>query len=561
MWINAIVADDGNDLGQAAASAYRPFAGLTLLMALCTSPAVSAAPGDLDPTFGVAGRATTDFSGTEDQGGAIALQADGRIVAVGSTLLADQIGAKDFALARFGHDGALDTTFGDGGRVVTHFPSSFFSVATSVQIQSDGRIVVAGYSDSGLVPPGSTDQQFALARYLADGSLDASFGNDGLVLTDFGAFYDFALALTIQPDGKIVAGGTRYEGSSYNDDARFALARYNTDGSLDESFGDNGKVITDAASGTDIAVSIALDSAARIVVGGSFYGTPVGSSSFGFARYAADGTLDTSFGNAGIAINNFNDAGFQLAKMHAFALQVDGKIVAAGRGTPGSGAEEFLVARYTDAGALDTDFGDNGLVDFSIGNADSEAYAVAIDRKGAILVGGESGAFGFATVTGLAFSIDDGAPAASLALARLLPDGSLDAAFGDAGIVTTRFDNDAGLADLARSIQPDASGILVGGLARSDNHAMSTFTSNADFALARYDDGYPIFADGFDPPAVAKTARPHHTARRVHAAAAPPSVIDLPVVACALFCGYRDLLRAAPTKPTHADSASVSPVR
>jgi len=522
---------------------------------------VPAAPGDLDPAFGVAGLVTTDFSGTEDQSGGSAVQADGKIVAVGSTLLAGQFGAKDFALARYLHDGSLDPAFGNGGRVTTHFPNSFFSIGTRVQIQADGKIVVAGYSDSGLMPPGSSDQQFALARYLSDGSLDPSFGDGGLVLTDFGPYYDFALALAIQPDGKIVAAGVSYAGISYIDPSAFALARYNADGSLDDGFGTGGKVTTAINDQTDVAWSIAIDAAGRLVVGGTVF---VFDGAFGIARYLPDGSLDTSFGSGGSVIDGFADAGLVQAEIAALTLQPDGKIVAAGRATPGSGAEEFVVARYADDGSRDTGFGDGGVVDFSIGDADSEAYAVAIDRKGSILVAGQSGGFGFGTVTGMAISVDAAPLPAQFVLARLLGDGTPDAGFGDAGIVTTRFPGDDGIADVIGAIHPNASGILVSGLARTDNHAMSTYSSNADFALARYDDGYPIFADGFDGAATGiqpARAPMRHAPRR---AAVAPARSEWRDFACALLCAYREpvssLFRGMAT-PVRASNASVSAQR
>jgi uncharacterized delta-60 repeat protein len=501
-----------------------------------------AAPGDLDPTFGVAGLVTTDFSGTEDQSTGSAVQADGRIVAVGSTLLAGQFGAKDFALARYLHDGSLDPGFGTGGRVTTHFPSSFFSIATRVQIQVDGKIVVAGYSDSGLTPPGGFDQQFALARYLPDGSLDPSFGDGGLVLTDFGPYYDLALALTIQPDGKIVAAGVSYAGMSYIDPSAFALARYNPDGSLDDGFGTGGKVTTAINDQTDVAWSIAIDTAGRLVVGGTVF---VGDGAFGIARYLPDGSLDTSFGSGGSVIDPFADAGFAQAEIAALTLQPDGKIVAAGRATPSSGAEALVVARYADDGSRDAGFGDGGVVDFSIGEADSEAYAVAIDRKGSILVAGQSGGFGFATVNGVAVSVDAAPLPAQFVLARLLGDGTPDAAFGNAGIVTTRFPGDDGIADVIGAIHPNANGILVSGLARTDNHAMSTYSSNADFALARYDDGYPIFADGFDgavPGIEPARSAMRHASRK---AAVAPVRSEWRDFACALLCVYREPVLSA----------------
>jgi len=527
----------------------RELRGMLLTLCMAGMPALSpppaaAAAGDLDPTFGIAGQVTTDFVGTEDQAGGMAVQADGKIVLAGSTLVPNGFGAKDFALARYTAAGALDATFGNGGRVTTHWPQSFYSVARSIKLQSDGKIVVAGYTDSGLTPPGGMNQQFAVARYLADGSVDTSFGSNGLVVTDFGEYYDLALALAIQPDGKIVAGGANWLGSGYLDPANFALARYNGDGSLDATFGDGGKVVTSLNGEADIIFGLALDAQNRIVTGGFVFGNSLGGISAGLARYLPDGTLDSTFGDGGTVITDFADAGFRSDEVAAIALQPDGKIVTAGRSQSSSAPDGLFVTRYDADGTLDDTFGEGGWVNILIGGFDTEGYAVAVDKKGSIVVGGQTGALGFATITGMAFSLDTSSTVSSFALIRLLSDGSPDASFGDAGIVTTRFANDEGYSDAIGTIDPNAHGILVAGLARSSNHDMSTFTSNADFALARYDDGYPIFADGFDPSANPGKPLKHHPLPKQHGriTAQARAHFDLRVITCALLCRLRDAL-------------------
>ncbi len=201
-------------------------AGLALSLALPL--AARAASGDLDATFGTGGKVTTDFAGNDDEAHGIAVQADGKLVTVG---VAKTSRSNDFALARYNPNGSLDATFGTGGKVTTDFAGND-DAAFAVVLQSDGKIVVAGEAKT------SRNQDFALARYNANGSLDATFGTGGKVMTDFNGDDDAAFALVLQPDGKLVAAGEAK--TSRNQD--FALARYNANGSLDATFGTGGKV-------------------------------------------------------------------------------------------------------------------------------------------------------------------------------------------------------------------------------------------------------------------------------------------------------------------------------
>jgi uncharacterized delta-60 repeat protein len=190
---------------------------LVILFLCSTLPGrTQAAAGDLDPTFGVGGKVSTDF-GADDSANDVAIQSDGKIVVVGRTFF-------NFALARYNRDGSLDPDFGSGGKVITE-ANSIVS-AQAVAIQSDGKIVVAG-QDS---------EDFATIRYNSDGTLDTSFGVGGKVVTNF-FNHDAALAIALQPDGKIIVGGGFQNARRRFD---FALARYNSDGSLDTSFGAGG---------------------------------------------------------------------------------------------------------------------------------------------------------------------------------------------------------------------------------------------------------------------------------------------------------------------------------
>src|SRR5262249_41974587 len=154
----------------------------------------------------------------------------------------------DFALARYNGDGSLDTSFGTGGEVTTVLSLADF--AESVAIQTDGKIVAAGISQQS-----ATAQDFGLARYNSDGSLDTNFGRGGKVLTDFAGSNDGAFDVAIQTDGKIVAAGFSFQ---FTASENFALARYNSNGVLDTTFGAGGKVTTDFGNTFDTGRAVAL---------------------------------------------------------------------------------------------------------------------------------------------------------------------------------------------------------------------------------------------------------------------------------------------------------------
>jgi len=399
-------------------------------------------PGDLDPSFGSGGKVTTDFATGDDDALALALQPDGKVIAVGGAG-----GANDFALARYNTDGSLDTSFGTGGKVTTDFSGG--SGASAVALQPDGRLVVAGDADI----PG-VGLNFALARYNPDGSLDLGFGNGGKVTTDFGTGFNVAYSLALQPDGKILAGG---QADIPGVGANFALARYNPDGSLDLGFGNGGKVTTDFAG--SVVYSLALQSDGKILAGGQT------GSSVGFpppldaalARYNPDGSLDSGFGSGGKVTTDFG-TGFDAA--YSLALQPDGKIVVAGvGGVPGMGID-FALVRYNPDGSLDSGFGNGGKVITDFAGFFDAARALTLQPNGKIVLAGETSISGVGS---------------SFGLVRYNPDGSLDLGFGNGGKVTTDFAGSGAARALA--LQSDGKIVAAG-------HAFIDGTG--DFALARY---------------------------------------------------------------------------
>ena len=335
------------------------------------------ADGSLDTDFDSDGIATTSIGSFDDEADAMAVQSDGKIVAAGKS---NNGSVWDFALVRYDTDGSLDTGFGTtSSGIVTTGIGSGDSQAKAVAIQSDGKIVVAGISNNG------SDDDVALARYNTDGSPDTGFGttNSGTVTTDFNSNTDQADAMAVQPDGKIVVAGISNNGS----DDDFALARYNANGTLDTGFGTSGKVTTAIGSGLDVARAVAIQLDGKIVAAGYFV-TDEGSIKIAVVRYNANGTLDTGFGTGGKVTTAIGSVS---STIYSIVIQADGKIVAAGYSHNGSGSD-FTLVRYATDGSLDTGFGttSSGIVTTGIGSGEDRALAVAIQSDNNIVVAGLS---------------------------------------------------------------------------------------------------------------------------------------------------------------------------
>ncbi len=339
------------------------------------------ADGTLDTSFGTGGKVITEFQSgglASSVAFALILQPDGKVIAGGNRAVTSGF-YYDFALARYNLDGTLDTSFGTGGKVEISFNTteqSYDSEIKDLILQPDGKIVAAGYALGQDFP---TTLEFALTRLNPDGSLDGSFDGDGKVLTTFPNQAE-AYALALQPDGKLVAAGNlRISSGRY----AFALARYNTDGSLDTSFDTDGILSTSFGTSVDGANALAIQADGKIVAGG--HATFSGSKDFALARYNVDGSLDAGFdgdGKATTAISTGTD------KIHSLLVQPDGKIMAAGE-AGANDFSDFTLARYGSNGSLDTSFGNAGklLIDFSNGDTDI-AYALTRLPDGKLLLGG-----------------------------------------------------------------------------------------------------------------------------------------------------------------------------
>jgi uncharacterized delta-60 repeat protein len=445
---------------RAAHGAVRRFQAFAAALALTFSVATPAAPGELDPAFGRGGRMLTDFGLSTDIAYAVALQPDGKIVVAGTAYTNNDFSGEDFALARYNTNGTLDRSFGINGRVTTDFPG-LAAVISAVLVQPDGKIVVAG----GAFPLFTFLGDIKLARYNPNGSLDQGFGNGGIVTTDFDGHGSYAFSLALQPDGKIVAAGTSFVAFSSDDssDTDFALLRYNADGSPDTTFGSsgNGRVSTDFDGFNDDAFAVLIRPDGKIVVAGSAK-NPADFYDFALVRYGANGAPDTSFGAAGKVHTDFGGHNFDRA--HAAALQPDGKIVAAGFASSPFGTMKFAVARYRANGAIDTSFSADGKTQIDFGSCCASAHSVLVQAADNKLI-----------VVGYPNSESSDS---DFTLARLNPNGTLDAGFGNGGKVRTSFGDLNGGAQGA-VLQPDGKIVAVG--------FQATNTPKwAQFALARY---------------------------------------------------------------------------
>ena len=423
------------------------------------------------------GIVTTSFGIHRDEAHGIALQSDGKILAAG-------YGGDDFAVARYNADGSLDTSFSGDGKLTTAIGSSQDN-AYSIAVQADGKILVAGKAYIGAtgivltsVGGSSADWSSALVRYNPDGSLDTTFSGDGKLTTTFGSNDTIGRSLAVQADGKILLAG--YSGGTHSN---FALLRYNTNGSLDTSFDADGGVTTDIGyDSNDYGNAVAVQADGRIVVVGSSSGD------FAVARYNSNGSLDTSFSGDGrltTAIGTGDDVG------NCLALQADGKILVAGSSHDGSYGY-FAVVRYHADGSLDAGFGGDGMVTTAIGSAYDWVGGVALQADGKIVVAGSSW-------NGRDYDV---------ALVRYNSDGSIDTSFNGDGIVTTDV-NAVDNSGYGVAVQADGKIVVTG-----ESHKASSPYSDSDFVVIRYNSDGSIDSSFESAPTT-------NAARLFHAGGAP----------------------------------------
>ena len=389
--------------------------------ALASGSTTSFTTASTPPLAGGNGYIQTYPTDDEYSAKSVAIQSDGKIIVTGDNNVR-------LLLARFDADGLADTThFGTNGVTIDDLFSSAQPV-TSLAIQDDGKIVVGGWESSG------SDSCFYLARYLTDGTLDTSFDSDGIVRTcndaDPASNSDMKLYdLVIQPDGKILAVGSGGTNGFHK-----LLVRYNTDGSIDTDFGTNGFV---TGSSFKIVRGVALQSDGKIII------VAKSSDNLMVSRYNADGTPDTDFGTNGELDTTIDTWG---QDRYPVLVQDDGKIVVAGHAKSGGGGYDYVIARITAAGALDTGFGTSGVTKIT-----QEDYADDDDQFRGIAQQDD----GKIVAIGTRYT-----PTRVIGLVRFDTDGSVDTTFGTEGFVDQAFEDHADGYDVA--IQGDGKIIVVG---------------------------------------------------------------------------------------------------
>ena len=430
-------------LAQLGLNPIRRFAVLAAVVVITSSTFALAQAGSLDTTFGTGGIFTTDFTQydtTTDV--AVAIQSDGKIVLGGTIPNGDEAIA---ALMRLNTNGTLDSSFGSGGIVTSNFGITDGAAVSAVAIQPNGQIVAAAVGDfllQGSVgrfnPDGSVDTSFGnggfavsdsltsgagtlsvmalqsdgkilmtggglIGRYTSTGQLDTSFGTNGIAALNS----TIATAIALQSDGKILlttgvgAPAQLTQAPNFPSPGAGAIARYNTNGTLDTTFGISGQAACVAS-----AAGIALQSNGKIVVAGTITsalhvaGNQTG---FGVVRYNSNGSVDTTFnpgqgiGSGGGVITGFGNS-FPYGAAFALAIQSNGEIVVAGEAGNGNPqgisltSSSFALVRYTTTGQLDTSFGTNGTVITTLSQAPiSFVSALALQSDGKIVAAGNTG--------------------------------------------------------------------------------------------------------------------------------------------------------------------------
>jgi uncharacterized delta-60 repeat protein len=363
------------------------------------------ADGSLDETFGTNGKLSDYKPNARTEYYASVIQPDGKIVTAGRTY---SLTDADVAVARYEKDGKPDHSFSDDGKVILRFDGGDDN-AYAIALQEDGKIVIAGYTFNG------SDRDMALARLNADGTPDLSFSGDGLLVTDLNGSTEEATSLSIQPDGKIVVGGSTTNGGNSD----FFLARYLQDGTPDVTFSNDGQLITDIGSTSDSLVDLIILPDARILAVGNY--DVRGQSAFVIARYLPDGSLDLSYNGTGMLVT---DMGNRKAVAASAGLHEDGKLIVAGT----SDGHDFLLVRYQQDGMLDTTFGNAGKLVFDMGSASETATSLSIQSNGKMLVAGYL----------------EGTRNTDFAIVRFTSDGMADSLFSDDGkaIIDGGFGND-----------------------------------------------------------------------------------------------------------------------
>lgn len=329
--------------------------------------------GSLDPTFGLGGLAVIEASIYMDFAMDIALQPDGKILLAGR-IFNGSAGSSSSLLIRLLPNGELDNNFGTGGIVNPQFGGTDNN-AEAIALQQDGKILIGGHHND----------RFAVMRFNTDGSFDNTFGNAGLAKATVGISMCYINDIALQKDGKIIAAGMGFnELSNYG----FAVARFNTDGSLDIDFADLGTKIFNIGDGNDFILDVEIQSNDKIVLGGHTWlaNQPILQHDLAVVRLNVDGSIDLTFGNNGSTITNIVYGGNYGTAM---VLQTDDKIIL-NSNIATQFAEDVAILRYTADGILDNTFGTNGITTLDVAGRADYCEGLALQPDGKIVTTGST---------------------------------------------------------------------------------------------------------------------------------------------------------------------------
>ncbi len=416
-------------------TAYTSFL-LLILWCLCVHICL-AQPGTLDPGFSGDGKLTTTYGVRNARGNDLVIQSDGKIILGGSSW--GKHNDRDFALERLNPDGSLDASFGKNGKVITQLNSKSDELI-ALALQPDGKILALGNT---LDAKGISCS--ALVRYNPNGDLDTTFGDQGIVLTRIGES-DAAISMILQKDGKILTGGrTRFRIYSY-----LLMVRYLPDGSLDTTFSDNGHLMQPIGPLLGGLSDMAIQADGKIVVTGAIYTGGISRSEFFVGRFNSNGKLDLHFGFVGRQVGHFLGE-TEDCFASAILIQPDGKILISGTSWSDTMKNVSCLARLLPDGSLDDSFGINGKSVIHLDQQTSYGQSIAIQSDGKIIIA--------ATVSSTNKKFKG-----EIGLIRCNADGNLDTSFVSKGIQIGIFPINAQHYDYPKRvrIQPDSKILVVG---------------------------------------------------------------------------------------------------
>lgn len=428
---------------------------LFFLFQSLTSMFLYAQPGNLDLTFANNGVAITDVSPTNSSDFGDAVIINNNKILATGSAINSNGGSFDFALAQYNLDGSLDSSFGNNGIVTMDLNGSSNLSICSV-IQSDNKIITVGVISN-------FNRDVAIVRFNADGSLDTSYANNGIFIYDNGFGDDFGKWVDILPDNSIIVGCQTTSSILSKD---YTILKLNELGNLDLSFGDNGKMTTNIGN-NDGLFYLKIQNDNKILVTGSSSKSDSGNGDVRdkvLLRYTSDGFLDTTFNNTGIIFTSFesgkNDYGT------SSITQTDGKIVVSGYSGAGTGeTPQFAMSRYNQDGGIDISFGIDGTTLTDFGPGRDLCYSSVIQPDGKIILGGIN------TFSTTNFAGD-------IILARYDVNGLLDQTFGTNGLVISNLNHNLVNQGRSLALQPDNKLLFLG--------ASGSNSSPYNFTLARF---------------------------------------------------------------------------